>query len=782
MTKRQQLVAAGIAALLLCVCTVHGAELPKGFRLEPVVGGLTDPSSLAYAADGRVFITERTTGNLRVLQGGELDPTALCTISVNSTGDAGLLGVAVHPDFASNGWIYLYYTDSGTGHNKVTRYTVDVDGCSSPLDIFADLGAGPSMLNNGGGMAFGPDDTLYVGTGDCEDGANGQNGSLMGKVLRVNDDGSIPADNPTPGSYIYSHGVRNACGVAVGETGQVYATDADSGPGDELNAVTAGGNLGWETCPGTCQDAMQTWDPPFGVHGLTSNAKDAFPDQDADGLDNDEDKRGDDHFAGTAKTDDDGNGICVGSDNYGQVCTSNSNCPPRPGLLWNEVSYCAFEDEVDEWCPGGTPYGDDACDDTGAHGVDEADESYVGSLFAAGGDEIVRSILTKTSTEELANWHTFLDSTFLTDCPTGWTGVMTGRDGLLYAVADNGGGADAGALYRVTYDTPGPREVSKPGSHFPLSLAKGASPDEVVLYFEDLREDAMQPRDDGLPGDPRPRGDDPPGPGRLPAAPEREYTIWMGTLGTWDSHNPVSGMGAVQGTAVNDAYRQVTVTGATGDQYFLVSGRGDNLEGTLGMGNGAERTGYAVTDLCLDLGYYHDDEDGNGDPDWTYWYCGADFQLEDENGDIRNLYDFRGQVLMVDFSTIWCGPCNTEAEDLENLHDAYKDRGVQVLTVLVDEDDNLNDFLGRPQPPECREWGEREPAGPDHTFPCWVDPNPPSGQPQKSWPYYFNSAGVPQNVILDNGLRVVWGYGGYWKSDIEERLDLLVGATDQCLH
>jgi glucose/arabinose dehydrogenase/thiol-disulfide isomerase/thioredoxin len=775
MTKNTRLVATGIVALLVCVCATYAAELPHGFRLEPVVGGLTEPSSLAYTPDGRILITERTTGNLRVLQGGELDPSPLCTIPVTSTGDAGLLGVAVHPGFVGNGWIYLFYTDSGTGLNKLTRYTVGAAGCTGALDIFSDLGAGASFLNNGGGMAFGPDGKLYVGTGDCEDSANAQNGTLMGKILRVNDDGTVPADNPTPGSFIYSSGVRNACGVAVGETGQVYANDVDSGPGDELNAVAAGGNLGWETCPGTCEDPLAVWDPPVGIHGLTSNARDAFPDFDTDGIDNDHDRRGADRFYGAAKTDDDGDGVCVGSDNYGTNCTADADCPPRSGVLWNEVSYCEFVDEVDEWCPGGTPYGDDACDDLGAHGVDEADESYVGSLFAAGGTEILRGILAKTSTDQLANWQTFLDSSFLVDCPTGWTGVMTGRDGLLYAVADNGGGAGAGALYRVVHDTaPGPREVSMPGSHFPLKVAKGATSDEVVLYFEDLREDATQPRDDGNP-DPVPT----PTSGRLPAAPEREYTVWMGDLGTWSSHAAVPGMDAVQGTAVNDAYRTVTVTGASGDQYFLVSGRGDNLEGTLGMGNGAERTGYAVTDLCANLGYYHDDNNGDQEPDWTYWTCGGNFELVDEQGDVHNLYEYRGQVLMIDFSTIWCGPCNSEAEIIELLNQDFKDRNVQVLTVLVDEDDQLNDFLGRPQPPECRTWGER--TNP-HTFPCWVDPNPPSGETQKSWPLYYNSAGVPQNVILDSGLRVVWGYGGYYEAEIRNRLDLLVGATDQCLH
>src|SRR5262245_58157197 len=99
-------------------------ELPPGFRLEPVLAGLTDPSALAFAPDGRILIAERTTGNVRQVRGGELLAAPVCSVSVTSTGgEAGLLGIAVHPRFRDNGFIYLYYTDLTTAKNKVTRFT-----------------------------------------------------------------------------------------------------------------------------------------------------------------------------------------------------------------------------------------------------------------------------------------------------------------------------------------------------------------------------------------------------------------------------------------------------------------------------------------------------------------------------------------------------------------------------------------------------------------------------------------------------------------------------------
>jgi hypothetical protein len=403
MTRSFRLVTFVLLGVGLVAGSAAARALPEGFRLEPIATGLTRPSSIAATPDGRLLITERTTGDLRQLRLGELVATPLCHVNVVTTGEAGLLGVAVHPQFPSNGWVYLYYTSSATNKNKVTRYTVTHDSCSGALDILSDLGAGPNFLRNGGGIAFSKTDgKLYVATGDVEAPGDAElDGVLTGKILRVNDNGSIPADNPDPASYVYAKGVRNGRGVAIAPAGQVYAVDAGDVSDlshDELNPVPAGGDLGWDNATGSSggvfDDPMVNWATPIGAGVLALYGAQAFPDQTSDAIDNDEDRYGADLWPGVAKSDDNGQGICVGSTNTGNTCTSNGDCsPPRAG----EVSFCYFLDETAEYCPGGTPAGDDAC---GADGTDEPDESFTGNLFmiAEDNDQVRRRSLPATST------------------------------------------------------------------------------------------------------------------------------------------------------------------------------------------------------------------------------------------------------------------------------------------------------------------------------------------------------------------------------------------------
>ncbi|RMF74962.1 MAG: hypothetical protein D6738_05035, partial [Acidobacteria bacterium] len=482
-------------AILIVTGSALAAELPPGFRLEPVLGGLTEPTALAETPEGTLLIAERG-GTLRAVEQGVLRSGAVCTVAVETTGEAGLLGVAVHPQFVTNRWIYLYYTDGTTGRNKVSRFVLTPAGCSAKTDILADLGAGPSFLRNGGGIGFGPDGKLYVATGDMESGAAARDdASLAGKILRVNDDGTIPADNPDPASAVFAKGMRDGRGVAIAPAGPVYATDAGSttdSSSDELNHVPAGGDLGWDAASGDSggvyDDPLVSWDPPVGLAGLAVFTHGAFPDAAADGQDSDHDRLGPDEYPGVRRVDDNAEGVCVGSPNNGLPCTSNADCPPRPDVdfgLFNENAFCEFRDEMAEYCPSGVPAGDDACGSSGAAGIDEPDESCEGNLFAAAGPGtgIVRAVLDPADATALSSWTTFFDATALPDCPTGWRAVLGASDGFLYAVADNGGGS-AGALYRIVYDGEiGPREVSR-GSLFPLSVSKGGTDTEVVVRWE----------------------------------------------------------------------------------------------------------------------------------------------------------------------------------------------------------------------------------------------------------------------------------------------------------
>ncbi len=754
----------GIVCVVVCVGLASAAELPKGFRLEPVVSGLTNPSSLAGTPDGRILITERTTGNVRQLRNGMLQAAPLCSVAVDAVGEGGLLGVAVHPDFSSNHWIYLYYTDLASGNNRVVRFEIGSTSCNHPPSTILDnLGSGASLLRNGGGMSFGPDGKLYIATGDMQDGSNGQNaGTLQGKVLRVNDNGSIPSDNPTPGSLVYSKGLRDGRGLAVGSGGTVYVSDGGNdgaGAHDELDAPAAGDNLGWpiETgSGGTMDPPLVAWLPTVGVHGVTAYAGTAFPDLAADGVDNDHDGYGPDHHPGVGRVDDNGVGTCIGSANNGNACASTAACgaalPGEPSVN------CEKRDDPAEYCPGGVPAGDDACGSTGAAGVDEPDESYPNNVFAASGSGIQRAVVVGAGLDQLSTWSSFLDSAALPDCPTGWTGVMTGRDGWLYALATNGGGA-AGALYRVTHEgEAGPREVSAEDSYFPLILGKPPVLNRVDLFWEDLRDDAKQPRD---------------GSG-APALPVREYRVWMGSIGDWDSHTPMASLDAIPGDEVNGALRKAEAVVFQTNVYFLVSARSDNLEGTLGYGTAEERAGPAVKDLCDTIGYH-------ASPTYLQWKCGKNFTLTDPYGIPVSLYEkYRGHPILLDFSAVWCPPCHTQANVMEALYQTYANRGVEMITVLMDEDSQALDFNGRPSPAECRNWEDRPGASPDHTFDCWVDPN--VAGPQKAWPLYNKHGALPTNVLLDSGLRVAYTAAGYSEAVIKLRLNQMVGTVDSCLH
>jgi hypothetical protein len=234
---------------------------------------------------------------------------------------------------------------------------------------------------------------------------NGQNGAvLQGKVLRINPDGTIPEDNPVPGSAVYAIGVRDGRGLTVNPAGQVYITDGGEDASqvhDELNAVAPGGNLGWadESGPGGVQDEpLASWLPTVGIHGVAVYDESLFPDRIDDGIDNDHDKLGPDLKPGELQVDDNGMGECVGSFNVGGTCLPDGLAcwPPRDG----ELRYCYIFDEMAEWCPAGNPNGDDACDDQGTAGVDELDESFLLNLFSAVDGGIQRAVLKGAGLED----------------------------------------------------------------------------------------------------------------------------------------------------------------------------------------------------------------------------------------------------------------------------------------------------------------------------------------------------------------------------------------------
>src|SRR6187455_2329085 len=193
---RRALLAGAAAAASV---TAGAATLPTGFTESQVVTGLSNPTAMAFAPDGRLFVCLQG-GQLRVVKDGALLPTPFLTVTVSSSGERGLLGIAFDPQFTTNGFVYVYYTATTPAiHNRVSRFTANGDTALAGSEVvLLELNNLSSATNhNGGAIHFGPDGKLYIAVGENANGANSQTlANLLGKVLRINSDGTIPNDNP----------------------------------------------------------------------------------------------------------------------------------------------------------------------------------------------------------------------------------------------------------------------------------------------------------------------------------------------------------------------------------------------------------------------------------------------------------------------------------------------------------------------------------------------------------------------------------------------------------
>ena len=272
------------ASILVSVLylSAFAATLPAGFSESTVATGLSNPTAMTFSPDGRLFVCQQT-GQLRVIKNGSLLATPFLTVSVDSSGERGLLGVTFDPYFTTNGFVYIYYTvPTAPIHNRLSRFTAngDVAVAGSEVPILDLNNLSGATNHNGGGIHFGQDGKLYVAVGENANAANAQTlNNLLGKILRLNADGSIPTDNPFFNTAsgvnraIWALGLRNpfTFGFQPG-SGRMFINDVGQSTWEEIDDGIAGSNYGWSTCEGACSPPNANFRDPLFQYGHGSSS------------------------------------------------------------------------------------------------------------------------------------------------------------------------------------------------------------------------------------------------------------------------------------------------------------------------------------------------------------------------------------------------------------------------------------------------------------------------------------------------------------------------------
>ena len=207
---------------------------------------------MAFSPDGRLFYTEKNSGNIRILQDNKVLDRPFAHLSdVYVNWEQGLLGITLDPHFEQNHFVYVYYTARGIASsdpvNRVVRFTEE-NNEGKDVKVLLDNIPASRGYHSGGALAFGPDDKLYITVGDATEHPFAQDpGILIGKLLRINRDGTFPQDNPFPNSPVYTLGHRNMYGIAFDNYGNGLLSENGDYYYDEINLIQRGGNYGFPT-------------------------------------------------------------------------------------------------------------------------------------------------------------------------------------------------------------------------------------------------------------------------------------------------------------------------------------------------------------------------------------------------------------------------------------------------------------------------------------------------------------------------------------------------------
>jgi glucose/arabinose dehydrogenase len=252
-----------LSSLMVAVPAAVGQ--PAAISATPIVTGLAFPAAFTFAPDGRIFYGERFTGEIRIYNPSTGSDTLFFTVpNLDTSGEQGLLGLALHPRYPNKPWVFAYATREvgGAPHNEILRI-LDSGGVGTNPKVIWRENIVAGSIHNGGHIAFGPDGRLYAVVGEAGTPANAQNLSVTaGKVLRMTEKGQAPPDNPFPGSVVWAYGLRNSFGFTFDPiTGNLWETENGPECNDEINIEKSGENHGWgptETCSTPPQPPMNT--------------------------------------------------------------------------------------------------------------------------------------------------------------------------------------------------------------------------------------------------------------------------------------------------------------------------------------------------------------------------------------------------------------------------------------------------------------------------------------------------------------------------------------------